>query len=136
MVHCVCPFRIYTEPGYDYADFNNMTVGAQSHAILSITSHRHCFRISIPARPDDGLDDRNFFVAVELRVRKGMDMYTMGADVSLPNPLEIIIQPCKLSSCLCLCVLLPPPAFLFSFSPFFPHFVTLSSVSSLFFQLL
>ena len=46
---------------------NNMTVGTASQADLTPFIPSHCFTITLLASPDNGLDDRSFFVSLRVR---------------------------------------------------------------------
>ena len=47
--------------------FSNVMVGTASQAVLTPFIPSHCFTITLLARPDDGLDDRSFFVSLRVR---------------------------------------------------------------------
>ena len=82
-------------PDEDFEPFNNVTVGTADQAVLTPFRPSHCFTIALLARPDDGLDDRSFFVA--LSVREGSNNIEPSPDrIRAPSAdLQVTIQPCE-----------------------------------------
>ena len=75
----------------DFDPFNNMTVGGDSRGVLTPLNTEECFVISVLARPDDGLDDRNFFFMVSLL--EGAKIEPSPEEISTPANLEVTVQP-------------------------------------------
>jgi hypothetical protein len=76
----------------DFEPLNNVTSGDGNSAVLTPINPERCFPVTILARTDDGLDDRNFFVSV--RLREGGRIEPSADLVSAPtSDLEVTIQP-------------------------------------------